>query len=742
MAAEISSTKKNMEVALLGNPNSGKTTIFNALTGLRQTTANYPGVTVEKKIGYLPLDHSKDSALVLDLPGTYSLLPRSMDEDIVHHVLLGIQQGTPAPDLVVIILDAGNLERNLYLAFQVIEMGLPSILVLNMWDNAEENGLHIDLDLLSKRLGIPCIKTVGNKKRGIPELKALINNELSRLPHQSVKPVMRLSLPEEVELEVSKISTLIRSYIPGREAAVHGEALRLLSDTRNKGPLFKKEALRAPLQAMLQQARLNFEEKGIDWRALEADQRYKAIENVLRDVCLYQERQKASFSERLDRLMTHRIWGLVIFFCVMGIIFQSIFSWAQLPMDLLTTSVDWFGKVIASILPDGQLESLIVDGVLAGVGNVLIFLPQIFLLFFFIAFFEDFGYMARAAFVLDRIMKKVGLNGKAFLPLLSSFACAIPGIMATRTIPERNDRMATILVAPLMSCSARLPVYTLMIAAFIPSRKIAGLFDLKGLTLLSMYILSVLMGLGMATLFRRTLFRGDSTPFVFELPPYRIPNMKTVFMAMWERGKEFLYRAGSIIFCISIVLWFLVSYPRHEQTLMQYEQARQSVQEQLEGSALEMKLASLDQNQAGDLLRYSYAGKLGAFIEPVIRPLGFDWKIGVGLVASFAAREVLVSTLAIVYNVGKEADETSVDLVQALREERDPETGLPQYTPLVAVSLMVFFVLACQCMSTVAIVKRETNGWRWPIFMIAYMSVLAWMGSFLVYQGGKLLGYS
>lgn len=447
-----------------------------------------------------------------------------------------------------------------------------------------------------------------------------------------------------------------------------------------------------------------------------------------------------TLSDKIDAVLTHPFFGWVIFIGLMSIIFQSIFTWAAPFMDFISAGVDGVSQFVSALLPEGQLKSLLVDGVIAGVGNVVIFLPQIFLLFFFIALFEDFGYMARAAFVLDRVMKKVGLNGKAFLPLLSSFACAIPGIMATRTIKDRNDRMATILVAPLMSCSARLPVYTLMIGAFIPSVSILGVFNLKGMMLLAMYFLSIFAGLGMAALFRKTLLKGYKTPFLLELPPYRIPRLRTVFLTMWDKGYDFLKSAGTIIFGISIILWFLVSYPKNDEIALKYKHLRERSSQSLAIEQIEAKNLELHQAESSEKLRASYAGRLGLLIEPVIKPLGFDWKIGIGLVASFAAREVLVSTLAIIYNVGEDASEASVDLIKALQSEKDLETGQARYTPLVAISLMVFFVLACQCMSTVAIVKRETNSWRWPIFMVTYMTALAWFGSFVVYQGGRLLG--
>lgn len=662
MSAQKSVTRKT--VAFLGNPNVGKTTLFNVLTGLRHTTGNYPGVTVERVAGVVKLP-AGETIEILDLPGSYSLEPKSPDEEVVRHVLEGAQQGVRKPDLVVLVLDANNFERNLYLTLQVIDTGIPVLLALNMWDSAMESGKKIDLTKLQNLLGVTCVKTVANRGVGADDLKKAIELLLASAPQT-------------------------------------GE---------------------------------NFH-----FKSLSIEERYKHIEEISAQVIERPDQEVVTISDRIDAFLTDPFWGWFAFIGLMALVFQSIFSWASPFMDLISAGVEKFGVVAAAVLPDGQLESLVVDGMIAGVGNVIIFLPQIFLLFFFIALFEDFGYMARAAFVLDRVMKKVGLNGKAFLPLLSSFACAIPGIMATRTIPDRKDRLATTLVAPLMSCSARLPVYALMIGAFIPGKQVLGFFDLKGITLLAMYFLSIFAGLTMATLFRKTLLKGKYTPFLLELPPYRIPRMNTVFAMMWTRAREFLINAGSIIFMISIVLWFLVSYPKNDHLDQKYNELRNTAEVSLAGSALEAKIDKLEKLENGERLQLSFAGRLGTFIEPAIKPLGFDWKIGIGLVSSFAAREVLVSTLAIIYNVGEDADETSVDLIEALRAERDPVTGKPLYTPLVAVSLMVFFVLACQCMSTIAIVKRETNSWRWPLFMFSYMTVLAWLGSFTVFQGGKLLG--
>ncbi|MBN1587801.1 MAG: ferrous iron transport protein B [Candidatus Omnitrophica bacterium] len=740
MSTARKSHSKRKEVALLGNPNCGKTTVFNGLTGMRHTTGNYPGVTVERRTGTLVLDEGP--VTILDLPGTYSLSPHSIDEEIVHNVLLGMQQGTPAPDLVVLILDASNLERNLYLASQVLEIGLPVIFFLNMWNLALDEGMQIDLEKLQELTGVHCIAGNARTGMGLPDLRKAIGKHLKDTPLPKKPGVLSPKLDKRVEDEVHALCEKIQATFAQRHKAACGEALRLISDTWRGSPLLKNNSNGDELWKAAEQVRARLKSAGVDWAAAEAESRYQSIAALISRILTYRPDASLSLSDRLDSVFTHKFWGLVIFMLLMGLVFQSIFSWAEPLMGVVESFVQAIAAFITGLLPEGVLRSLIVDGIIAGVGNVAVFLPQIFLLFFFIALFEDFGYMARAAFVLDRVMKKVGLNGKAFLPLLSSFACAIPGVMATRTIQDPKDRLATILVAPLMSCSARLPVYALMIGAFIPAVPVLGIFDLKGVTLLSMYFLSIIAGLGMAALFRNTLLKGPHSPFVLELPPYRIPQLRSVLLIVWDRSKEFLFRAGTIIFAISIVLWFLANYPKSESQVQHFEQARLQATQTLSGEDLTRTLLQIDHKQASEELTYSFAGRLGKLIEPVIQPLGFDWKIGVGLIASFAAREVLVSTLAIVYNVGNDGSETSVDLIHKLRNQVSPETGAPVYTPLVAISLMVFFVLACQCMSTVAIVRKETNSWRWPLFMIAYMTLLAWLGSFVVFQGGRLLGFS
>ncbi|MCS6859380.1 MAG: ferrous iron transport protein B [Abditibacteriales bacterium] len=699
-------TPRPQLVALVGNPNAGKTTVFNKLTGLRQKVANYPGVTVEKKEGRCTLPDGS-SVTVLDLPGAYSLTSRSPDEDIVRDVLLGLRDDTPRPDVVVVVVDASNLERNLYLVTQVMELGLPVIVALNMLDTAEAHGRAVNAKILAAKLGVPVVPLIAHKGQGMDDLRA----QLTTMPPL---PQQRVPLPPALRTATNQLKERLQKDLGIDEVWAHALALRMLvSDSATEAVQQRWGNNWLPI---VESVRSCLGTGDVDTIHAEATERYRWINEVCRDAMSVPKEARLTLTERLDRVLTHRLFGPVIFLVLMLIVFQSIFSWAQLPMDAIDGAMRWLGGRVAAVLPDGALRSLLVDGVIAGAGAVVVFLPQILFLFFFLALLDDSGYLARAAFLMDKLMSSVGLHGRSFIPLMSSFACAIPGIMATRTIENKRDRFLTILIAPLMSCSARLPVYTLMIGAFIPNKRVLGFISLPALTLFSMYILGVLAAMGVGWLFRRTLFKGQPSPFLLELPPYRLPVLRNVLITLWERAREFLYRAGTIILAISMILWFLVSYPQRAP------------------------LANETKEQAaGEQIRHSYAGRLGRLIEPVVRPLGFDWKIGIGLIGSFAAREVLVSTLATVYNVG-EADETSVGLREALRREKYPD-GRPVYTPLVAVSLMVFFVLACQCMSTVAIVRRETNSWGWAAFMVAYMTALAYLGSLTVYQGGRLLGW-
>ncbi len=641
-------------IALVGNPNSGKTTVFNALTGLRQKVGNYPGVTVEKKQGTVHLGHGHN-AIVLDLPGLYSLTPRSPDEAIAREVLLGLRSDTPMPDLVLNIVDATNLDRNLYTTGQLLELGVPVIVVLTMTDLLERDGHRVNAELLSARLGVPVCEVVTSRKHGLDQLKRLIATTTPR-DHN----------------------------IAG--ASGHDDT-RFQNDLEHAATII---------------------EGRYTWIA-------GITEGVVERVTVTRHERRA-VDEKIDRVVMHPVWGYVIFLVTMAVLFQAIFSWVQAPMDWIRAAMQTLGVAIGSVLPAGDLRALLQDGVIAGVGNTLVFLPQILLLFFFITLLEDTGYMARAAFLMDRLMSRVGLHGKSFIPLVSSFACAIPGIMATRTIGDRKARLITILVAPLMSCSARLPVYALMIGAFIPGKAILTIgplvvLTLPGLVLLSMYLLGMVAAFAIAWLFHRTLIRGEAPTFVLELPSYHAPNLKNVMLQMLERAGLFLRRAGTVILSVSIVLWALATYPKHQEL------------------------------PQADRAAHSFVGMFGRTIEPAIAPLGFEWKMGIGIISSFVAREVFVSAMGTVYSVGDIGTEKAqFDLQQRMKADVNPATGAKVFTPLVAIALMVYYVLAMQCISTLAVVRRETNSWKWPLFQLGYMTVLAWVVTFGVYQGGKLLG--
>ena len=697
-SSSLKTSKKELLVALVGNPNSGKTTVFNALTKMNQKVGNYPGVTVEKKIGHMVWASAphEGGIQILDLPGTYSLAVRSPDEEVVREVLLGIMSDTPRPDLVVCVVDASNLERNLYLFSQIQDLGLPVILNLNMTDMAELQGIHIDTARLSQVLGVPVIPTAASQDKGIEALKAAIIC--------GAKPVSARywRMPDLMEAELEKITAFLCENSQFNKQRAFLEALILLSNEDYE----KQESSRYPVLVFdhIHASRRHLEVCNINWRSAAIEARYQWIQKILKDVVKRTQEKKINTSDRIDSLVTHRLWGWVIFVGLMAFMFFSIFSLASYPMDWINTLSAGLSDAVKHIMPPGDLRDLMTGGVIAGVGAVVVFLPQILILFFFIGLLQDTGYMARAAFIMDRLMSRVGLHGKSFIPLLSSFACAIPGIMATRTIENPKDRLVTILVAPLMSCSARLPVYTLMIATLIPS---ASAWQ-KASIMLLMYLLGMIGAFLMAWLFKKTLLKSQTPVFIMELPPYRRPSLRTVLLHMWERSRLFLKRAGTIIFGLSIILWALMTYPKHPNV------------------------------SANEGLRKSFAGMAGMAIEPVIAPLGYDWRIGIGLVGSFAAREVFVSTMNIVFNIDNSSGKTET-LRSAFTRAAWPD-GKPLFTPLTCVSLLVFYVFAMQCMSTVAIVKRETNSWRWPCFQILYMTILAYSAAFLVFQGGHLLG--
>ena len=689
-------TQDSHWVALVGNPNCGKTAIFNLLTGLNQKVSNYPGITVEKKEGTVYAQGDKTFNL-LDLPGTYSLSAESFDEQIVSDQVLSWAKGENPPAVIVSVVDASNLSRNLYLTTQLLDLDIPTIVVLNMMDQLKDSS-QIEIQKLKKELGVSAVVPISAKMNwGLDALKSAIQKSLVNLAqtnHQS--QWINQDISDQIKLLIEP------DFSSSKFAAAH--ALRRIS---------RNESLNGD-DSHIEAIRNSILELGYNTDTLEATLRYKWIDGILPFVQpkIRTKIQKETPSERWDKILTHPWMGPAIFMAILYFIFQSIFTWASTPMDWIQAGIDNISIFVLSNMSPGMLRDILVEGIIGGVGAIVIFLPQILILSFFLTVLEDTGYMARVAFMLDKSMTKMGLHGKSILPLMSAYACAIPGIMSTRTIDSWKERLVTILILPLMSCSARLPVYTLLISAFIPPITVGGYFNLQGLTLVVMYFLGTVTALIMAKIFSRFIKEKSSSSFVMELPPYRVPITRSVIRQVFIRGKLFLVNAGKIIMAISILLWFLASFPKVDSSLT-------------------------DVNP----IHHSYAGKIGHAIEPVIRPLGFDWKIGIGLLTSFAAREVMVSTMATIYNVEDRGDET-VNLREAMRNDVDEKTGVPVYTPLIALALMVFYVFAAQCMATFAIVRQETNSWKWPLFMIAYLTILAYAGAFIVYRGGLLLGYS
>jgi ferrous iron transport protein B len=723
-------------IALAGNPNSGKTTLFNRLTGLNQRVGNYPGVTVERRAGTVELGGR--AAMVIDVPGTYSLISRSRDEAVAFEVLTGRTRDR-RPELAIIVVDASNLDRNLYLALQILELGIPAVIALNMIDLATERGLEPDPSALAQELGIPVVPIVASRGVGIDALKTAVEKAIAERPQPKPR-TWRMSDEEEAAIAVVKGAVETHG---GLGASADGEAIWLLTSIavaeRSANASDDEDPLRGidltkngtpgvrTIEQALAVAREQLAERSHAFPARVIEARYAVATKIAEAAMRRSSPERASTTDRIDGVLLHPWFGGALFALVMALLFQSIFAWAEPLMELIETAVGGAQAAIGGALPAGALRDLFVDGVVGGVGNVLVFIPQIAILFFFIAILEDSGYLARAAFITDRMMARIGLHGRAFVPLLSGFACAVPAILATRTIESKKDRLVTILVTPLMSCSARLPVYGLIISAlFTADATVLGFISVGGLLMLAMYALSVTTTIAAAFVLKRTILKSPTPAFVLELPPYRMPVLKSVLARVYDRCKVFVRDAGTVILACSIVLWALLYFPRAPETAAPV--------------AVE-NAAEVEATVEADRLKNSYAGRLGRAIEPTIEPLGFDWKIGIGLLASFAAREVLVSTLGLVYGVGRDADEESVPLREALRAELDPVTKRPIYTPLVGLALMVFFVLACQCMSTVAVVRRETASWRWPAFMVAYMTVLAWVGAFAVYQGGRLLGF-
>ncbi|NUM56730.1 MAG: ferrous iron transport protein B [Candidatus Hydrogenedentes bacterium] len=722
-------------IAVIGNPNVGKTTLFNALTGLAHSTGNYPGVTVERKAG--AMRHNGSTVEVIDLPGTYSLAARSPDESIVVDVLLGQQAGERPVDAILAVVDATNLERNLYLVSQLREIGKPFVVALNMSDLADKRQIEIDTDTLAEELGAPVVRICAHKKIGIDDLRAAL---VRVTDHGPANGAAGPEYPEALTKELAALEAELnaRKGEIGREVP-HVEAFRLLID-RN-GYIEKRLArAHAGISEIVDRHRGRVAQNG-SLAAIEARSRYNWVRRVVAAGVRKPATRLITGSDKIDAVLTHKVYGTLVFAAVMLLMFQAIFAWAGPVMDLVDAAIGSAGAWIGEMLPGGMLQSLVVDGVVGGVGSVLVFLPQIVILMFFIALLEACGYMARAAFLMDKLLSRCGLSGQSFIPMLSSFACAIPGIMATRTIGNRRDRVTTILVAPLMSCSARLPVYTLMITTFIPDTKVYGVLNLQGVVLFAMYCTGILVAVPVAWTLKRTLLKGDTPPFLLELPTYKWPQWGTVARKVYEQGKEFIIRAGTIIFAVAVIVWALAYFPHSESIAGQFAEQRAQVEQSGQtGADLDAALTDLNNAESAAHLRNSYFGRMGVAIEPLVRPLGWDWRIGMAAIASFPAREVVIATLGTIFALGGDVDEASESLKETLRGAQRADGALLFDIP-VALSIMVFFALCCQCGATLAIIRRETKSVAWPAFTFAYMTTLAYIGAFTIYHAATWLGW-
>lgn len=713
------------KIALVGNPNSGKSTLFNALTGLHQKTGNFPGVTVDKKTGTARRKFGKTEFefRYTDLPGTYSLYPKSLDEEVATRVLT--EKAKPDfPDLVVIIADATNLKRGLFLAGQIIDLNLPCVLVLNMMDEAEKAGLHIDTDRLANRLGVRVAPISAREKTGIDKLEEIFAGEISEPAYRFIDPS---SIAEATVKSILAENPGMKEY-----QALH-RAHRLYETD---------EASREKFSAL-----------GFSPTAAQAEEsliRYGVIGQHIA-ACTGEKAERPALTRKLDKLLTHKIWGYVIFLLLLTAVFQSIFFLAKWPMGWIEDGFSWLQELCVKHLPAGMLTDLLVNGVLAGLSGVVVFVPQIALLFFFIAILEDSGYMARVSFIMDKLMRRIGLHGRSVVPLISGMACAVPAIMSTRTISNWKERIITIMVTPLMSCSARLPVYSLLISLVIPDRIVGGVFHLQGLTLMALYLLGFFMAIFSAFVISRIVKARERSWFIMELPVYRMPKWSNVFYTIYEKVKVFLFDAGKVILAIAVVLWLLASFGPGEEfkqvegrleLIKQNHSYLRNFPETMRDTGIaemdrifetdSVKVYAKIRELESQKLELSYAGRLGKAIEPVIRPLGYDWKMGISLITSLAAREVFVGTMATIY--GAEGDEDNIlPIRERMGQERDPETGELVYSLATGVSLLIFYAFAMQCVSTLAVVKRETKSWKWPMIQFIYMGVLAYVASFLAY---------
>lgn len=694
-------------VALLGNPNCGKSSVFNQLTGLRQKVGNFPGVTVDKKVGKLRLEDGRDVTLI-DFPGAYSFYPSSQDERLVVKTLANPADGN-FPDAIIYVVDVTKLEKHLLLFTQLRDLQLPIVLALNMADIAERDGLKVNQKALSRELGVPVVSISGRTGAGMDELKAALT-DLSPLVNER-KPFYHLSTKEvEVAQRIQQVLPALSTY-QALLVAHHQQWMPFLSEEQ-----------RVQVKAITAAAEFT----PLHWQVNETMQRYDKFTPIVRSHVQEGTDTSSPFTSKVDRILTHSVIGPIIFFLLMAFVFQAIYAWASFPMDLIEGFFGWLGTTVTAIFPAGWWTDLLTDGLLAGLGGILVFIPQIAILFFLISILEEVGYMARAAFLFDRVMQVFGLNGRSIVALISGGACAIPAIMSTRTIGNWKERLITIMVTPLISCSARIPVYTVLIGFVVPPKTIWGFLNMQGLAFMGLYLFGIVAALLSALVFKLILRTDESSYLMLELPSYRTPVFRNVVLTVWEKVKTFSLEAGKVILLMSLLLWVLANFS-WPGDLAEAEQAALSIAEtrRMDADATQNLVASKK-------LEASFAGQIGQFIEPVIAPLGFDWKIGIALITSFAAREVFVGTMATIYSIGSSDDVFTIR--DRMAQERDPITGDPVYDLATSLSLLLFYVFAMQCMSTLAVVRRETKSWKWPIIQFTFMTALAYLSSLLVYQ--------
>jgi ferrous iron transport protein B len=692
-----------LKIALIGNPNAGKTSVFNRLTGLNQTVGNFPGVTVDKKSGTYPLPNNQ-KAVITDLPGTYSLYPNSSDERIVLDTLLN-EKGNSYPDLVLYVADANNLERHLVLLTQIMDFGVPIVLLLNMIDVAKSEGKSCNTNQLSSKLGIPVVPVNGRTGEGTVDIGPVIlqMEGVNCEPFLNVEP-----FAFEIEKEVKALFGFENNY-RALLTAHNYKNLNFISDSDKKS-----------LDQIVSQH--TFNSVGLQFDEIMA--RYDQLHPIMESMVEHSGDNAETKTAKADKILTHPFWGSLIFLSTLFVIFQAIFAWASFPMDLIDSGMSWVIDSTKSTLPAGLLSDFITDGILAGIGGIIIFVPQITILFILVSLLEEVGYMSRAVFLSDNLMRKFGLNGRSIVSLISGAACAVPAIMATRTISNWKERLITIFVTPFISCSARIPVFAVLVAFAVPNKTVGGLFNLQGLVMMGLYALGVIAALGSAWVMKMILKSKEHSFLMMELPTYKMPYWKNIGITVFQKVGVFITNAGKIILIISMILWVLASFgPGNSLDI---------IEEKTRTENASLSVGELDNLVASKKIEGSYAGILGKEIEPVIRPLGFDWKIGIALITSFAAREVFISTMATIYSVGSDGDAESV--MEKMRLERNPNTGIPVYTSATAFSLLIFYVLAMQCMSTLAIVKRETNSWSIPMAQLVYMTGLAYLLSYITYQ--------